>query len=241
MTQQKTTLISCFALLGVLFIAVPGSFAQLGPQTAEERIKNMEAPERVADLKLDEVIKKLDLKPGDIVADIGAGAGVFSIAMARAVAPNGIVYAVEIEQDFLDFINKSAKKENITNIRTVLGGFNDPNLPTKDVDVAFFHRVLHHIERRYAYLDTTARYLEPDGRIVLLEKAPEDVQNWMWLKREDVDTWMAALGFYPAQRFALYDDKWFVAYQRPLGNSVLLKKRGDGTPAGEKKPEEKKP
>ena len=180
MTTQKKLRILFSALLGLLAIGLADAAAfQLAPQTPEERIKRMEMPERVSDLKPDQVIAKLKLKPGDVVADIGAGSGAYSIPMARAIAPNGTLYAVEIEQGFLDFINERARKENVGNIRTVLGEFNDPKLPVRDVEVAFFHRVLHHIERRAAYLDTLARYLKPEGRIAVIEKSPEEVKDWM--------------------------------------------------------------
>jgi ubiquinone/menaquinone biosynthesis C-methylase UbiE len=96
----------------------------------------------------------------------------------------------------------------------------------KDVDVAFFHRVLHMIEHRQAYLNATAKYLKPDGRIVVIDKNREDSpDSWMWLQQSDVDTWMAAISFYPAEHFSVFDDRYFVSYQRPYGNSVLLKKR----------------
>ncbi len=78
------------------------------------------------------------------------------------------------------------------------------------------------IELRQAYVNAVAKYLKPDGRIVIIEKEPEESGNWMWLRRSDVDSWMAAIGFYPAERFGVFDDKWFVSYQRPYGNSVLL-------------------
>jgi ubiquinone/menaquinone biosynthesis C-methylase UbiE len=186
--------------------------------------------------KAGEVIKSLKLKPGDIVADVGSGAGAFSIPMARAIAPNGILYAVDIDQGLLDYVAAKAKKEGITNIRTVLGEYDDPKLPVKDVDVAFFHRVLHMIEHRQTYVNNVARYLKPDGRIVVVEKNPEDASDWMWLKRTDVDTWMAAISFYPAERFGVFDDRWFVSYQRPYGNSVLLKKRDAGEAGAKEKP-----
>ncbi len=185
----------------------------------------MDRPERVAKLKVDEVIAKLQLKPGDVVADIGSGSGAFSIPMARAIAPNGTLYAVDIDQALIDFVGERAKKEDVGNVRTVLGEYDDPKLPVRSVDVAFFHRVLHMIEHRQAYLNAVAKYLKPDGRIVIIEKEPEDQSDWMWLKRSDVDTWMAAIGFYPAERFGVFDDKWFVAYQRPYGDSELLKDR----------------
>ncbi|MBI1956690.1 MAG: hypothetical protein HYS38_09880 [Acidobacteria bacterium] len=94
------------------------------------------------------------------------------------------------------------------------------------MDVAFLHRTLHMIEHRQAYLNSTAQYLKPDGRIVVIDKNRVDSpDSWMWLEQSDVDTWMAAISFYPAEKFAVFDDRYFVVYQRPYGNSVLLKKR----------------
>jgi ubiquinone/menaquinone biosynthesis C-methylase UbiE len=144
--------------------------------------------------------------------------------MAKAIAPKGTLYAVDIDQKLLDYIRARAEKAGVTNLRTVMGEFDDPKLPVKTVDVAFFHRVLHMIEHRQAYLDNVAKYLKPDGRIMIIDQNPEDSSDWMWLKQSDLDTWMAAIGFYPAQHFGLYDDRYFVVYQRPYGNSVLLKK-----------------
>ena len=198
--------------------------AQLAQEPADKYIAAMDRPDRV--LKINEVIEKLKLKPGDIVADIGSGSGVFSIPMAKAIAPNGILYAVDIDQKMLDFVADRAKKEGVTNLRTVLGQYDDPKLPVKDVDLAFFHRVLHMIEHRQVYLNATANYLKADGRVVVIDKNKEDSpDSWMWLNQSDVDTWMAAISFYPAEKFAVFDDRYFVSYQRPYGNSVLLKKR----------------
>ena len=73
-------------------------------------------------------------------------------------------------------------------------------------------------------MNATAKYLKPDGRIVVIDKNRENSANWMWLKQSDVDTWMAAISFYPAETFAVFDDRYFVSYQRPYGDSVLLKK-----------------
>ena len=195
---------------------------QLQQRPAKEYIERMDRPGRVAGLKIDEVVEKLQLKPGDIVADVGSGSGAFSIPMARAVGPTGTLYAVDIDQEMIDFVGDRAEKAGLKNVRKVLGEYDDPKLPVRDVDVAFFHRVLHMIELRQAYVNAVSKYLKPDGRIVIIEKEPEESTNWMWLRRSDVDSWMAAIGFYPAERFGVFDDKWFVSYQRPAGNSVLL-------------------
>ena len=226
MTKQRKFRILWFASLWLLGIGLMDAAAfQLQQRPAEDYLKRMERPGRVAGLKVDEVIEKLQLKPGDIVADVGSGAGAFSVPMARAIGPNGTLYAVDIDQAMLDFVSEKAKKEGVGNVRTVLGINADPKLPVRNVDVAFFHRVLHMIELRQAYVNAVSKYLKPDGRIVIIEKEPEDSTNWMWLRKSDVDTWMAAIGFYPAERFGVFDDKWFVSYQRPYGNSVLLNNR----------------
>ncbi len=224
----RISAIACLMLVWLAGVGLDTASAQLGRRDRDtaDRASSLDRPERVANLRVDEVVAKLQLKPGDIVADVGSGTGAFSIAMAKAIAPNGTLYAVDIDQKLLDVVAGKAKAAGLTNVRTVLGEYDDPKLPVKTVDVAFFHRVLHMIEHRQAYVNATATYLKPDGRIVIIEKEPEDADDWMWLKQSDVDTWMAALAFYPAQHFGVFDDRYFVVYQRPYGNSVLLKKKG---------------
>lgn len=207
--------------------ALTGAFAQLQQRPAQQYIDAMNRVDRGIEPKIPAVIEKLGLKPGDIVADVGSGSGTFSIPMAKAIAPNGILYAVDIDPKMLEYVAERAKKEGVTNLRTVLGVYDDPQLPVKNVDVAFFHRVLHMIEHRQIYLDSTAKYLKPDGRIVIIDKNPEQSpDSWMWLKESDVDTWMAAIAFYPAEHFNVFNDRYFVVYQRPYGNSILLHKHG---------------
>jgi ubiquinone/menaquinone biosynthesis C-methylase UbiE len=225
MNKQKIIFAAFVALACLFGFGLKTASAQLAQLPAKEYIDRMDRVDRVSDLKTDEVIAKLGLKPGDIVADIGAGPGLFSIPMAKAVAPNGIVYAEDIDKDLLAYIDQTAKKEGVTNIRTVLGVYDDPKLPVHNVDVAFFHRVLHMIEHRQLFLNDTAPYLKPDGRIVIIDKNPEQSpKSWMWIKQSDVDTWMAALSFYVVGNYGAYPDKYFVVYQRPYGNSLLLKK-----------------
>ncbi len=188
---------------------------QLGSRPAKLWIERLERPERVANLKTGEVVSRLKLEAGDTVADIGAGGGVFSRALARAVAPTGKVLAVEVDQDFFDYIEQRAKEENITNIQTVLGEFDDPKLPTREVDLAFFHDVLHHIEHRQAYLKTLASYLNPDGRIVVIDlmEGHRD-QPEMQITLEEIKQWMEAVGFHLAQEFDLFEDKFFAVFAR---------------------------
>jgi arsenite methyltransferase len=193
--------------------------AQLAPRSTEEWIKVLDAPDRVAALKVDEIISNLGLKPGDVVADLGAGSGVFSIALARAVGAGGKVYAVEIDRGLLDHINAKAKDQKIANLQTVLGRFVDPALPQADVDLAFMHDVLHHVEERAGYLKNAAGYLKPSGRFAILEpdarNGPHRDDPKLQITKEQLAAWMAASGFVPAREFRMFDDsKWYVTYVR---------------------------
>jgi len=215
-------------LIAVLlwWAALPAAYGfQLGARSAEEWIQTLESPERLAGLKIDEVVARLELKPGMVVADIGAGTGVFSRAFARAVAPGGKVYAVDVDQGLTAYIAQRAKQEKLANLQAVLGAYDDPQLPARNVDVAFFHDVMHHIEHRQAYLQTLVSYLKPSARIVLIEIDPANPQHphqahvekehGMQLSKESVTHWLAALGFQPAQEFDLFPgEKWFVIYER---------------------------
>jgi ubiquinone/menaquinone biosynthesis C-methylase UbiE len=234
MKMHLRLLVAGFGLACLFGFGLGTASAQLDQLPAKQYISRMDRESRLANLKVGDVIAKLRLKPGDIVADIGSGSGAFSIPFAKAVAPNGVVYAVDIDKDMLHYVADKAKKEGVTNLRTVLGEYNDPQLPVHDVDVAFFHRVLHMIRNRQLYLNNTAPYLKPDGRIVIIDKNPEQSPNsWMWLKQSDVDIWMAAISFYPAQQFNLFSDRYFVVYQRPDGNKtpLLNKHTPSGAPA----------
>jgi 2-polyprenyl-3-methyl-5-hydroxy-6-metoxy-1,4-benzoquinol methylase len=209
--------------LGVMLAGgVTPSWAQLAPRKAEEWVTTLEGPQRIASLKINEVLERLSLRPGMVVADIGAGSGVFSRPLAKSVGPTGKVYAVDIQQDLLDYINKRDKDEHIRNVQTVLGEFNDPKLPARDVDLAFINDVLHHIQNRAVYLKALGTYLKPAGRIAIIEmdtndpKTPHRNQPDLLLSREDILKWMSDAGFKLVQEHPdlFPGTKWFLVFAR---------------------------
>jgi cyclopropane fatty-acyl-phospholipid synthase-like methyltransferase len=189
------------ASLVLLVGSATNSQAQLAAKKADEWVITLEGPQRIATQKIDVVLSKLDLKPGMIVADIGAGSGLFSRPLAKAVAPAGKVYAVDIQQDLLDHINQRDKEEKIGNIQTVLGEYDDPKLPVRDVDLAFINDVLHHIQHRAVYLKALGFYIKPGGRIAIIEmdkndpKTPHRNQPELLVAREEILQWMSDAGF----------------------------------------------
>ena len=217
---MKSRLVPSLYLVAVAALAgVPhDAAAQLASRPAAEWGKTLDAPERLASLKVDEVVARLRLKPGDVVADLGAGTGPFEVALARAVSPKGKVYAVDIDNGFFPLIEQRAKQAGVSNVQTVLGAFTDPRLPARDVDVAFFHDVLHHIEDRAAYLKSVAGYLKPTARIVVIDyepaQSPHRTQPELQVGPEQTAAWLAQIGYHPVERVEVFTDKWFVVYGR---------------------------
>jgi ubiquinone/menaquinone biosynthesis C-methylase UbiE len=216
--MMKCTWRLCAATALALAAAAAGvSARQLASRPADDWSTRLERPERVAGLKIEYIIASLGLKPGQTVADIGAGPGVLSLPLAKAVSPGGKVYAVEIDQGFLDRINLKTRAANVTNVATVLGTFGDPALPARDVDVALFHDVLHHIKDRAGYLKATAAYVKPGGRIAVVELPPDGSHKdepELIVTKDQVKRWMTDAGFAPVQELTGLDGKWFVIYGR---------------------------
>jgi ubiquinone/menaquinone biosynthesis C-methylase UbiE len=208
------------ALLAGLFVALSLSHpvaGQLGQRPVDDWSKVLEGADRVGGLKVDEVVANLHLKPGDVVADIGAGPGLFEVPMARAVAPGGRIYAVEIDEGFFAGINKKVSDARVAGVQTVLGKYTDPNLPARNIDVALFHDVLHHIQDRAGYLKAMAGYMKPTGRIVLVDYEGAQVHPdnpEMQVSRQQADRLMTDAGYKQVADIKLFPDKYFLVYQR---------------------------
>jgi ubiquinone/menaquinone biosynthesis C-methylase UbiE len=211
---------NCFAYLAFVLsivLARPAA-AQLANRTADEWIATLESPTRIESLKIYETLGKLAIKPGQLVADIGAGTGIFSIRFSSAVKPGGKVYAVDVDQKLLDHILEAATEQGIVNVVPVLGEFDDPALPD-DIDLAFINDVLHHIEHRELYLKNLAAYLKPNGRVAIIDFKPGQGghanQPELQVSQEQVTAWMAAAGLKPVEDVKdLFTDKWFVIYAK---------------------------
>jgi precorrin-6B methylase 2 len=135
----------------------------------------LERPEREEEERTDLLIEALALKPGEIVADIGAGSGYFSWRMARKVGASGRVYAVEIQQEMLDILMVNMKKREVGEIvQPVLGTVQDPKLPAAGVDTILLVDVYHEFDFPYEMARAMINALKPGGRLVLVEYRGED-------------------------------------------------------------------
>ena len=119
--------------------------------------------------KPDEVLKALELQRGQKVADIGAGGGYFTLRFAEIVGADGRVFAVDVNQDFLEFIQNSAKEKGLSNVETVLAAKDGANLPEKSFDLIFIRNASHHLPERPEYFKKLKAALKPQGRIAVVE------------------------------------------------------------------------
>jgi len=117
----------------------------------------------------EQVIAKLDIKPGDTVADIGAGEGYFTVPLARAVGPSGRVFAVDVDDAKLDALRASVAASGQRNVTVVRGEYADPLLPDGAIDLVFSCNTFHHIDARIAYFDRLKSDIAPGGRVVIVD------------------------------------------------------------------------
>ncbi|HZA56754.1 MAG TPA: class I SAM-dependent methyltransferase [Candidatus Udaeobacter sp.] len=115
------------------------------------------------------VIESLQIRPGDHVADLGAGSGYFTFDLAKAVGPGGKIYAVDIDRDMTDLLAKRAKEEGANNVDVILAKPEDPLLPAASVDLILSVDAYHHIPNRVNYFSNLRKYLRPDGRVGIVE------------------------------------------------------------------------
>ena len=117
---------------------------------------------------------RLDLKPGMMICDLGCGNGYHTFPMAKAVAPTGKVYGVEIQEPYLKMLEEGAAKQQVTNFIPVLGEVHDPKLPENTMDLILLVDVYHEFSHPVQMLAAMRRALKPDGKLVLVEFRAED-------------------------------------------------------------------
>jgi ubiquinone/menaquinone biosynthesis C-methylase UbiE len=135
---------------------------------ADEWAKEFDDPARDKWQTPDQVVAALALAPTMTVADVGAGTGYFTVRLARAV-PAGAVVATDIEPDMIRYLKERATRENLPNVRTVLGTADDPRLDAASLDRVLVVDVWHHIADRPAYAKRLASALKAGGKIAIVD------------------------------------------------------------------------
>lgn len=167
----------------LLWLTVVGAGLQAGPQGPQdtqrsghlfppENLGLLESPDRAAWQKPDQIMDALGIADGSTVADIGPGAGWFTMQLARRVGPNGHVYAEDVQRQMLEAIRRRVSREGLQNVEPRLGTETDPSLPPRELDAALMVDVYPEIVERVTFLRNLSRALKPNGRIGVVNYKP---------------------------------------------------------------------
>ena len=136
----------------------------------------LERQERDREERTDLLLAALMLKPGNVVADIGAGTGYLSRRMAPLVMPGGKVWAVDVQPEMINLLQAGVKRSGLTQIEARLGAVDDVNLPASSVDLAVMVDVYHELAYPNEVMTSLLKALKPGGRLVFVEYKAEDMR-----------------------------------------------------------------
>lgn len=134
----------------------------------------LERPEREREEHPAKLVEGLDLKPGDVVADVGAGTGYHTFRMLPKIGDKGRVLAVDIQPEMLDLLREKAARAGAKNVEPVLGAVDDPKLPERGVDLVLLVDVYHEFSHPWEMMTAIRKALKPGGRVAIVEFRGED-------------------------------------------------------------------
>jgi len=188
----------------------------------EEWFEIFERPGRELFDRRFQIVHALDLKPGMRLADIGAGTGLFSRLMARAVKPGGQVYAVDIAPNFVENLVKLARERGIENLQGVVNTQTDTGLEPASVDLVFLADTYHHFEYPQSMLAAIKKSLRPGGDLVVIdfERIAGFSSGWVMSHvrtgRDEVIAEIEGAGFQLVeQRPELLRGNYFLRFRKP--------------------------
>ena len=175
--MRKLALILVLAV-GIFQLPTANAQVQQPPQPRHGRLFPpldlglLERPDRALWQKPDQIMDAVHVADGSTVADIGAGAGWFTIRLAQRVGPKGMVYAQDVQRLMLDAIKRRVQREGLENVTTVQAHGNEPNLPAKTLDAILMVDAYQEVDNRVLYLRNLANALKPKGRIGIVNWKP---------------------------------------------------------------------
>jgi arsenite methyltransferase len=179
-------------------------------------ISSLEDPKRDAYQKPHEVMMALNLKPGEVIADIGAGSGYFTSRLTHTDGAHGKVYALEVSPDMILHINRRIRDLKATNVVTILADPDDPLLAEQSINRFFICDVWHHVENPSKYLATMKKMLKPRGEVVMIDfhkkELPVGPPPQMKIAREDLIKQMESNGFRLAKEHTFLPYQYFLVF-----------------------------
>ncbi len=181
--------IAAKGLPGAKLAEAVANLLKSGPASAPE------ASERDKWQKPDEVVRAMNLMPGQVVVDIGAGSGYFTWRFATATSPTGKAIGIEIDSAMVRALNADARSRHLSNYEARLVPPDDPMLTPRSVDVVFLCDTYHHINDRVAYFAKVKQTLKPEGRLVIIDYVRTQDNPDHSIVKDDVITELRRAGY----------------------------------------------
>jgi ubiquinone/menaquinone biosynthesis C-methylase UbiE len=179
----------------------------------------LERRTRVQEEQPDQAVAAMELKPDDVVADVGAGTGYFSFRMATLV-PQGKVYAVDIQPEMLAIIKQRMARRLVDNIVPVKGSIIDPGLPVNSIDAALFVDAYHEFSHPHEMMQGIVKALKPGGRVFLIEYRGEDpsipIKRLHKMTQTQAKKEMNAVGLEWVQTKDFLPTQHFMVFRKPI-------------------------
>ena len=179
----------------------------------------LERPNRENVQMSPEIMKSLAFKPGERVADIGAGTGYFTFTVAEAVGPTGFVWALDIAPEMIEVLEFRTKARKVANVKVRKVSSDDPQLEPGSVDTILMVDSIHYVKDRTAYAKKLLPGLAPGGRVVIIDYIPKPMSQRPWgpppeqqFPREQMDSEMAGAGFKILAAYDFLPEQFFVVY-----------------------------
>jgi ubiquinone/menaquinone biosynthesis C-methylase UbiE len=166
-----------FSRLVVVAVTLLATTARAQAQTAPTTSFQQEEAAREAWQKLPELFHAMAVRPGAVVADVGAGGGFLTVRLARVVGQEGRVIAVEVNARTLDRLRDRVLRESLMNVEFIKGDEDNPHLPPSSIDAAVIVNAYHEMRDYHAMLHHLRIALKPDGRLVIVEPLSEKRRN----------------------------------------------------------------
>ncbi|MGH1342910.1 MAG: methyltransferase domain-containing protein [Nannocystales bacterium] len=167
------------------------------------------------------VLEALRIEPGMSAADVGVGSGLYTLAFAKAVTRSGTVFAVDVQDYFLDHVRDKAKKAGLSNIAFVKAEQRSANLDDGTVDIIFMCDVFHHVEYPRTYLASLYAALKPGGRLAVIDFIAEEGKSKKWVLEHvraspaEFRAEFEAAGFVFERAPDLLEENFFHVYRKP--------------------------
>jgi ubiquinone/menaquinone biosynthesis C-methylase UbiE len=142
----------------------------------------LERPEREREEAPSKAIAALDIKPGQVVADVGAGSGYYTARLAERVGATGKVYASDLQPQMVALLEQRVARDRLTQVEVLQATETDPRLPPAAIDLILMVDVYHELARPQEVLRQLRAALKPDGRLVLIEFRKES--PWVPIREE---------------------------------------------------------